>query len=110
MTQIHYLADKSRTVYEMVQYQYIIRRTQWDHVEIIGFIKKIFKSNTNHFKCSFTFYICLFSNRKVAVKVENKVFTLGPVARSVTISPDAAAMIKSNILASHTFISIGCSC
>ncbi len=48
---------------------------------VILFLKR-FTSNTNHFKCSFTFKICLFSNRKVAMSTQkNKVFTLGPVAR-----------------------------
>ncbi len=42
----------------------------------------MFKSNTNHFKCSFTFKICLSSNRKVAMSTQkNKVLTLGTVAR-----------------------------
>ncbi len=48
---------------------------------VILFLKR-FKSITNNFKCSFTFKICLFSNRKVAMSTQkNKVFTLGPVAR-----------------------------
>ncbi len=41
----------------------------------------------------------------------NKVFTLGPVAsNNLTIAPDVAALIKSHTLASHTYITIGCSC
>ncbi len=54
---------------------------------VILFLNR-FKSNTNHFKCSFTFKLFLFSNRKVAMSMQkNKVFTLGPVASNrVTIA------------------------
>ncbi len=69
------------------------------------FLLKRFKSNTNHFKCSFTIQICFFSNRKVAVNTEKQGVYTGPC---VTIAPDVTAMTKS--LASHTYISIGCSC
>ncbi len=47
---------------------------------IVILLLKRFKSNTNHFKCSFTFKICLFSNRKVS-QCTKTLFTLGPVAR-----------------------------
>ncbi len=58
-----------------------------------------FKSNTNHFKFSFTVKIFLFSNRKEVMSMQkNKVFTLGPVARgncnSVNINSVTAVLLQ----------------
>ncbi len=48
-----------------------------NEIIVILFLKG-FKSNTNHFKCSFTFKICLFFNRKVAVNAEKQGVYTGP--------------------------------